>query len=455
MCGIVGVIGMVGTKAINKAHVREDVFEQMLFADVFRGAHSTGVMMVDKKGECTYHKKAIASPDYLDLGSWTKYKKGFWDAQIVVGHNRHATTGSVVNANAHPFTHKHITLVHNGSLFSGWRAKLRVKNVDVDSHGIAVAIAEYGYKEALKTIDGGFALVWWDDREKTMNFVRNDQRPLGFVRIKDSPAILFASETPLARWIAWRNGLSVEATESLQEGELLSIHVDDLTKVKKEKVEFYEPPARSVWVNGTEYGHGYRSGGTAFDRELEAVGLKRNEKILFQILDTEASPGQSPNMTAIMGTPCFRNSFDVRCNYVANSVVNFDADEAVYEGLASSVSSAKGEGGSPVVMLTSVARHSMTEEELRTRQRRINKARAKKEKKGIDNVILLPEHNQLKGPQGHIVNIERMKHLTKDGCCWCSDPIPPEDYYRTEWLMGEPLCVDCAKKGAAGEIYGV
>lgn len=66
---------------------------------------------------------------------------------------------------------------------------------DVDSKVIFRNIELNGAKHVWDKAHGAMALTWWDDRDQTLNFIRNNQRPLFFWRYKNT--IIWSSE----KWI--------------------------------------------------------------------------------------------------------------------------------------------------------------------------------------------------------------------------------------------------------------
>jgi Glutamine amidotransferase domain len=172
-------------------------FKQLLLVDQMRGEHATGVYKVNTAANTVgIHKKALDAVDYLAL----EETKEFLDkdrGRIYVGHNRYATVGKRDDSGAHPFSKDHITLVHNGSVdywtmdeLSGYEKP----EVTVDSEMVCHTLAELGTKAAVETkFSGAFSLVWWNDLERSLNFIRNDERPMYMAWLNDG-AMVWASE---------------------------------------------------------------------------------------------------------------------------------------------------------------------------------------------------------------------------------------------------------------------
>lgn len=193
MCGIVGLFS---TTTVSNAEI--DLFKGLLAVDIIRGAHATGVIKVNTfQNKVTTHKRADDAYTFLA----SEETREFFDkdrGNLLIGHNRYATMGDKADhENAHPFQQDHITMVHNGGV-SSWGLDLLEGSKDpavkVDSHMVAMTIAKHGIKKAVtEHLDGAFALVWWDEKERSLNFIRNDERPM-FIAVLTSGTMVWASE---------------------------------------------------------------------------------------------------------------------------------------------------------------------------------------------------------------------------------------------------------------------
>lgn len=168
MCGLIGVFGNI---------IQQDLkfFKKALVCDWIRGPHSTGMAKLTDNG--TFIRKAAVNPiDFLDFKSTesllTVSARGF------IGHNRHATVGSVNNVNAHPFRHGSITLAHNGTLTNKWKLERDYKapSFTTDSELVCWLIANFDVDQVVEDLEGAFALTWYDTDDNSFNVVRNDER---------------------------------------------------------------------------------------------------------------------------------------------------------------------------------------------------------------------------------------------------------------------------------------
>lgn len=265
MCGIVGV-------ASNgpMSHQMKEFFQSLLFHDVVRGPHATGVAAIDTLDRSlVVHKKAVPSPAFL---SDTESMEGLFATKhnfnIYIGHNRYATRGAKdKDENAHPFIHGDIVGVHNGSLNN---QTLLDKHIDfeVDSDNLYHHMNAKGLDDTLKNTDGAFALVWYDRKDNTLNFIRNEERPLAIGKLSNGTWV-WASEMAMLKWLVSRHKTLSWAT--YEENGVKYNHVFNLEKSTHLKVEFkdksrnYETPRATpktlpVFPTPNYYGSGYQGG---------------------------------------------------------------------------------------------------------------------------------------------------------------------------------------------------
>lgn len=194
MCGIVGVAGNLSAK-------EKYMFQVLLELDVYRGRDSTGVVIHKTTGDTEIHKDLnepwyglYFNQDFLDSFKST-------DVDLLIGHNRAATKGEVTVENAHPFHYGRAWGCHNGTIhdISGLDDH---KNFDVDSKALINQIGTTGIEDAVSRVSGPYALVWYDDEDGTVNFIRNSQRPLHFAFSTDNSVLFWASEARTLQYAA-------------------------------------------------------------------------------------------------------------------------------------------------------------------------------------------------------------------------------------------------------------
>ena len=199
MCGIVGFFG-------HPTKDRYMAFEDLLVCDAIRGPHSTGVAGIHKK-YVTVVKDTVSPQDLMCYNQYKTIMNGY-DKFGLIGHNRWATRGAVNEENAHPFKVGKITGVHNGTCWL-YRFPDQYKR-ETDSETIFNIIDKKGVDYMWGLLDGAASLVWFDAEEKTINFLRNVERPMHFAKLPDNRGMFFASEDWMLRGILGRHKIKIE-----------------------------------------------------------------------------------------------------------------------------------------------------------------------------------------------------------------------------------------------------
>ena len=189
MCGIVGVAGDLTTRD-------ERVFDLMLKFDEVRGKDITGVASIFpplSQKDNSILKEAVPSHEFLKRKDYDRHRSQL--ATCWIGHNRAATAGLVNEDNAHPFQHDHIIGVHNGTLDSWFLDCLEGgEEFGTDSEAIFYNIAKHGVDETIARLHGAYALVWYDESDHTLNFIRNNERPFFYGFSDDGKSFFFGSD---------------------------------------------------------------------------------------------------------------------------------------------------------------------------------------------------------------------------------------------------------------------
>lgn len=217
----------------NKA--QDNFIQDMFVMDSLRGIDSCGLATVEVyQNRTNMFKKSVLPHDFLDMGGYKSLinKRN----HVMIGHNRWATKGTVNSTNAHPFNVGNITGVHNGTLLNQWRLPDH-EDFEVDSENIFHSIDKIGIVETWKLIEGAAALIWWDAKDGTVNFIRNDKRPLVFAYSKDLNQMYAASEMYMLLGAMWRNGIASHDVEVLPPDTLYSFKVNIAHPMPKEKVK--------------------------------------------------------------------------------------------------------------------------------------------------------------------------------------------------------------------------
>lgn len=229
MCGIVGIIGP------SDNGVDAKLMRSLLIMDVVRGKDSTGVFSVDKRGVAMWYKRAILPSEIFE-------HKGYKDVQAHavggmgwIGHNRAATQGAVNSDNAHPFHHSPITGVHNGTLFTD---TIIPNPYGTDSEAIFKSISECKtdkeVEELIESLDGAFALVWFNSSNNKWYVTRNDDRPLHYAEIehKGVTQFLISSEKEILYAAGVRSGFNFEL-DDIKEFEIARLYTFEVSLTNK------------------------------------------------------------------------------------------------------------------------------------------------------------------------------------------------------------------------------
>lgn len=205
MCGIVG-IGRFTTGGLYGNEVT--VFRDLLIADMVRGMDGTGIIRVDRSGNALWRKVKGTPVDlFRTKGTAAWFSKSAPDCdRLLIGHNRFATSTNKDNDNAHPFQTGDITLVHNGN-FTNIKELLPEATYPVDSEGLCAAISAMGAQKTFEKATGAFSVVFYDAKDKTLNFYRNYQRPMFITWDQTNKVVIFASEKKMVEWALDRNNL--------------------------------------------------------------------------------------------------------------------------------------------------------------------------------------------------------------------------------------------------------
>lgn len=214
MCGLVAMVSKSRNGFSSKNF---DMFDILLFVDQMRGQDSTGVYQVNNLGNVSIAKKAVNSTDFLNEAAYKNLRvDGIRNGWAMVGHNRKATRGTINDQNAHPFwVDDKVVLVHNGSYYGDHK---HLKETEVDSEAIAHVLAdEPDVDKAMQQINAAYALIWYDIPNKTLNVLRNKERPLFWVETHE--CWYFASEPDFIEFAAKRtNTTLIGEVASFDEG---------------------------------------------------------------------------------------------------------------------------------------------------------------------------------------------------------------------------------------------
>lgn len=268
MCGLVGVLGDIHYDVTSR------IFRDMLDVCQTRGRDSTGVIKVDRALDYDWVKQ-VGPPSVLCDSRTYEARIERGSATALIGHCRSKTVGEVNVKSAHPFDYPNegICGVHNGTLRS-------YHNLDTHAHGKVDSeilyghLAQNGVDATFPLLEGAFACVWWDNNTKTVNFIRNNQRPLWFTWSEDKKMMFWASEPWFFGAVSrkmklWDGGEDKKPYIELPENTLWSFRVNPVAKAdepivimspareilpaeKKPTVYNYNYQQRKTWEDGWE-----------------------------------------------------------------------------------------------------------------------------------------------------------------------------------------------------------
>lgn len=191
MCGLFGAT----SKYLAPFEV-EHVKDMSLLSYMKRGRDATGIIHVSKKEKANrfrvrYHKTLDNPPTFFGTPQVEDMLNDkARNTLAIVGHTRAATYGDKSVANAHPYKSEHIIGVHNGTIPSMSNYKDYT-----DSKVLFDLISWEGLEGALDSVNHGtFAIVYVDRKAGTLNFVRNEHRPLWFCVSERCDTLYWASE---------------------------------------------------------------------------------------------------------------------------------------------------------------------------------------------------------------------------------------------------------------------
>lgn len=449
MCGIVGFISLSDK---DKTVAKENYFRRALFLDTLRGFDSTGFMAVpfnESFNTPIVYKRALAAPDFLQLRKSSKLLYNADNYFALVGHNRAATQGGVNDNTAHPFTHKHITLVHNGTLDTRHGLSGR-GTFTVDSEDICNALSKVeDPKEVLEKLDGAYVLIWHNANTGTIHMARNKGRPLYFGFDKDGQNMLFASE----EWII-RGALGEKPAFSMSKYYLLKdgLHIQfnesmlNLNDHELEEFKVYEAPVRYNYNNNANpYGHNHYGN----NRTLEDYGYWKGERLRFKVDEISIYPttkhqgleavctvyGKVVNIQGMPKDPII--SYGVKLKVLTGGKKWKDEMELDKMIRANTFI---GEASIGTVY------HGRFEIQLANIQQFIHSANKKQEYPEPKDVDLpkLSNNSKVLGPDGTFIKVRAFKKLVQEGCAWCTGNIYPEDADEIIWTDNkQPVCPDC------------
>lgn len=442
MCGLVGVVGNI-TPKVGRA------FKDLLVFDSVRGPHSTGVAFIYSFVDPRILKKAVVPHQFFELPDWENNNRIV--SKCLMGHNRWATTGLINDENAHPFENESIIGMHNGTLLNQDLLD-DSECFEVDSENIFHHIHLNGVKDTVSKLHGAYALVWYDKADKTINFLRNKDRPLSFAMTKDMETLFWASERWMLDVALSRHGVKVCGVEELKVGEHVEMVVPGGNYIKDRKLEeacvidynkdMYVPPKTFLPANWWSNGYGrYRSLPRGGNQQPKKLGCSLpnstlsklsnlfHQTVIFEVVCGLTSNIQNPHIQGKMIT-LEKGLEDMEVRVHANH------KKELWESMLKSVNFFEG-----VVKGFSTNGDGYVTLDVRTiKECEYGDLKLNKEDEEA-------QKNMVVGYSGKLLDEKRFNEAVSKGCAWCANPANFEDPLSIKWLgTQEFVCKECSEE---------
>lgn len=435
MCGIVGHASNGYTNhqgAVRNKYSR--VLSELLWIDSLRGWDSTGVVFVPRKAKeiIEVYKKAIPGSDFVQQHVYQNLvQQDGWNA--VIGHNRSATKGSVSSRNAHPFYAKgkfgEIYMVHNGTVYNKHTLP-RGDSYPTDSEAICNAIVEIGLEATIERITGSFSLVWYNNDDSTLNFIRNDDRPMELIWDKNRNNMWFCSEKEMLEFVLLRNSIEIGQHETLPPKTYWKFDLKNVSvpsEMREIKTYTYTKPAQ-------HQSYFPRQDDPTVGKEHKALRKRfadhfRGKKLEFQVISViEKEDYYNKNiwLKFVEGITNDKEALEVE-GTAPISAKNIE-EGAICAGVVYGWRPVVYQGYKELLIL-------------------VNNISVIKDAP-IDNDTKLSDLSAwCIGPRGMAIPVSEFDELTKHGCAQCQTNITPDMHKTITWTDDrQPICQNCTSE---------
>ncbi len=440
MCGILGFFLLNNFKPTKFPLLDRKKFIHLgLYIDIIRGEDGTGVGISNTNfNKFMVEKRDLPSFIFLETKSFDNIDRNLLDSPFAIAHNRAATRGKKAYENTHPFIHGNILLAHNGTLSSYITTG---KNFDTDSETICYGISKQGISY-LKGITGPTSLVWADKSDKSINFCRNEGRPMHIAY--GEGFLVYASDEDILDFLIRKCDIELDNSHkynffSTKENYLIKFyHEEEKIKPKVSKLKIKES---SFYQSKNKYSYYYNEKDNNAKKRLEKAGLKYDQYVKFHINGFDGNQccvfGNNKDYPGII----FKHTFVTHENYKKfNKEYRRSKDKNVeYIGkLTYSVV----KNGVLYAILTNISK--------------VNEANKNNGKDNLPAILTTnrTEDREVPGPNGTPMPYKKFLALTRGRCGLCDNFIMYSDVADCEWTRdGQAIvCPECLEELDKEEI---
>jgi hypothetical protein len=230
------------------------VFQQLMTVAQFRGRDGAGVVMAPTSEHKDFGilRTTVCADALVHSEDFAARRKTMDRVSCMIGHARYPTQGGLTIDDAHPVVSGHIIGVHNGTMKRVHG--VAVTPTDHDTVMFYDAVAKVGIEEAIKTSDGEYCFVWVDKKDFTINFLRNDKRPLYFGHYDNQTGTVYwSSEPSMLFFVLGRRAASKQQVviRTLPENTLYRVRLGttrllDSKTIKPDSTFVYTPPPSNL-----------------------------------------------------------------------------------------------------------------------------------------------------------------------------------------------------------------
>lgn len=282
MCGIFGLAAKEPKNSYT-SNVRKEIFYNGMLFNIMRGWDGTGFATVREvlhQGKYAISssvvKRSIHAVDFFCTKTALRGVEEFNQNHFVIGHTRSSTKGANNDSNAHPFRYGNIILVHNGTVDT---STLPVKAEEVvDSASIAATMDKEGEKKTLELLDGAYSLVWYNQKDDSLNFARNKRKPMA-IAFTDKGDMYFSSEWATLYNVLMRNGQTIESMQIPRPMVHYKFFKEDLQNYEKTTFKEYSRPIAphtTIWPTGGASGTQPTAGLLTTSKDISNGGSNNN-----------------------------------------------------------------------------------------------------------------------------------------------------------------------------------